>query len=63
MNGFEELIENLLSETEKAIMNLSNIEGSESSQALLREVQNAIKSNDINKLNQIIQENGDKINK
>lgn len=62
MNGFEELIENLLAETEKAIMNLSNIEGSESSQALLREVQNAIKSNDIDKLNQIIQENGNTTN-
>jgi len=62
MNGFEELLESLVSETEKAILNLSNIEGSESTQELLREVQNAIKSNDVEKLNQIIQEHGDKIN-
>jgi len=61
MNGFEELLESLVSETEKAILNLSNIEGSESTQELLREVQNAIKSNDVEKLNQIIQEHGDKI--
>jgi|688.fasta_scaffold378672_2 DNA-binding FadR family transcriptional regulator len=63
MNGFDEIINGLIAETEKTIMNLSNIEGSESVQSLLKEVQDAIKSNDIEKLNQIMEQHGDKTNK
>lgn len=63
MNGFDEIINGLIAETEKTIMNLSNIEGSESVRSLLKEVQDAIKSNDIDKLNQIMEQHGDKINK
>jgi len=62
MNGFDEIINGLIAETEKTIMNLSNVEGSENVQALLKEVQTAIKSNDVDKLNQIMKEYGDKIN-
>lgn len=62
MNGFDEIINGLIAETEKTIMNLSNVEGSENVQALLKEVQDAIKSNDVDKLNQIMKEYGDKIN-
>ena len=63
MNGFDEMINELISETEKTIMNLSNVEGSESVKSLLKEVQDAIKSNDTDKLNQIMEQHGDKINK
>jgi ribosomal protein S20 len=62
MNGFDEIINGLIAETEKTIMNLSNVEGSEDVKALLKEVQTAIKSNDVDKLNQIMKEYGDKIN-
>lgn len=62
MNGFDEIINGLIAETEKTIMNLSNVEGSENVKALLKEVQTAIKSNDVDKLNQIMKEYGDKIN-
>lgn len=62
MNGFDEIINGLIAETEKTIMNLSNVEGSENVKALLKEVQTAIKSNDTDKLNQIMKEYGDKIN-
>lgn len=61
MNPFEQFIENLIGETEKAILSLSNIEGDEKGKSLLLDVQNALKSNDINKLNEIIKENGDKL--
>jgi ribosomal protein S20 len=62
MNGFDEIINGLIAETEKTIMNLSNVEGSENVKSLLKEVQTAIKSNDVDKLNQIMKEYGDKIN-
>ena len=62
MNGFDEIINGLIAETEKTIMNLSNVKGSEDVKALLKEVQTAIKSNDVDKLNQIMKEYGDKIN-
>jgi hypothetical protein len=63
MNGFDEIINGLITETEKTIMNLSNVEGSESVKSLLKEVQDAIKSNDTDKLNQIMEQHGDKINR
>jgi hypothetical protein len=63
MNGFDEIISGLIAETEKTIMNLSNVEGSENIQALLKEVQDAIKSNDTDKLNQIMEQYGDKISR
>lgn len=63
MNGFDEIINGLIAETEKTIMNLSNVEGSENVQALLKEVQDAIKSNDTDKLNQIMEQYGDKISR
>jgi hypothetical protein len=63
MNGFDEIINGLIAETEKTIMNLSNVEGSESVQSLLKEVQDAIKSNDTEKLNQIMKQHGDKTDK
>ncbi len=63
MNGFDEIISGLIAETEKTIMNLSNVEGSEDIQALLKKVQDAIKSNDTDKLNQIMEQYGDKISR
>ena len=63
MNGFDEIISGLIAETEKTIMNLSNVEGSENIQALLKEVQDAVKSNDTDKLNQIMEQYGDKISR
>ena len=63
MNGFDEIISGLIAETEKTIMNLSNVEGSANVQALLKEVQDAVKSNDTDKLNQIMEQYGDKISR
>lgn len=62
MNGFDGFIDNLIQETEKAILNLQSVEGTDEQKSLLREVQNALKANDIDKLNEIVQKNGDKLN-
>lgn len=59
MNGFEEMIGNLISETEKAILNLKQIDGGQKGIDLLTQVQDALKNNDIDKLNEIIKEHGD----
>lgn len=63
MNGFEDFLNGLIAESEKAIMSLSEIEGSEETINLLTEVQEAIKVNDIDKLNKIVEEHGDIINR
>ena len=62
MNGISEFLNNLVSETEKMMMNLSNVEGSEDLRNLIADAQDAIKNKDIDKLNQIVKENGDKLN-
>ena len=62
MNGFEGFIDNLIQETEKAILNLQSVEGSDKEKSLLKEVQDALLANDIDKLNEIVQKNGNIIN-
>lgn len=59
MDGFEQMIGNLISETEKAILNLKEIDGGQKGVDLLNQVQDALKNNDIDKLNEIIKEHGD----
>lgn len=59
MNGFDEIIGNLISETEKAILNIKQIDGGQKGVDLLNQVQDALKNNDIDKLNEIIKEHGD----
>jgi hypothetical protein len=61
MNGFNDFLDNLVAETEKALHNLSNVEGADNAKNLLKEVQDAIKANDIDKLNKILEENGNSI--
>ena len=63
MNGFDDFINNLIAETEKAIINLQSVEGSDSEKTLLQEVQNALKANDIDALNKIIEKNGNQVSK
>lgn len=63
MNGFEDFMNGLVHECEKAIMNLSEVDGSESTKQMLKDVQNAIKNDDIDTLNKIVKENGDIIKK
>lgn len=62
MNGIDDFLNNLMSETERMMMNLSDIEGNENVKDLIADVQDAIKNGDIDKLNQIVNENGDKLN-
>lgn len=62
MNGIDDFLNNLISETERMMMNLSNVEGSENVKELIADVQDAIKNGNVDKLNQIVNENGDKIN-
>lgn len=59
MNGIDEFLNNLISETERMMMNLSNVEGSENVKELIADVQDAIKNGDVDKLNQIVKEHGD----
>jgi len=61
MNGFDDFINNLIHETEKALISLQAVEGSENEKALLQEVQNALKANDIDALNKIIERNGNQV--
>ena len=56
------MIGNLISETEKALLNLSQIDNGTKGIEVLKQVQDALKNNDIDKLNEIIKEHGDKIN-
>lgn len=58
MDGFDDFINNLIAETEKAIINMSNIDGGQKGVDVLKQVQNALKSNDVDKLNEIIKEHG-----
>lgn len=62
MNGIDEFLNNLISETERMMMNISNVQGSENLKELIVDVQDAIKKGDVDKLNQIVSENGDKLN-
>jgi hypothetical protein len=62
MNGFDGFIDNLIQETERAILNLQSVECTDKEKSLLKEVQDALKANDIDKLNEIIEKNGDKLN-
>lgn len=53
MNGFDEIIKNLESESQKAIDYLTNLPEAQELKDKFVEIQNAIKNKDINKLMQI----------
>lgn len=62
MNPINDYIQSLLYEAEKAIVTLQSYEGTEESIDLMKKVQEAIKNDDIETLNKIIEENGNKNN-